>query len=794
MEPETTSANDSMPAQTLSRSLLLACVFGLCAFADDVFEVGVAHQVRAAEIYLSPDGDDRNSGTADAPMKTLAAVADAVLASQPGPGKEPITVWISRGRYSTTETVAFDQRFAGTPENPITLRAVDGELPVFDSGLNLPLADAKVVDAPEMMERIPAAKSQRVYALPISNERFRNALRPDSASCSVDGHFMTRARFPNVGFAYIDKILSEGAVYAAGRTPGSRPKWSLDNPIGGRFTVREKDVSAWTREMQNGGHAKVTGYLAYDWYRQSHPVASVNDSVVQLANDSRYGVRNVAKVPRRFIISNLLCELDSPGEFYFDPKQSVLYFIPGAELTADSILSVDGGPGPLRFDGASNVLVEGILVEGVGKGVASIEIASGNNVVLAGCTIRNSSRPGVVITGGKRCGLRSCDIYDVVNHLTLSGGDLKTLEPANNFAINCHFTQVNASDYYGAVRLRGVGNVFRHNLLHNAPGQLMTFGDCDHLIERNEFFNIGFEEGDGGAIYSGAAMWSWGNVIRHNFIHHLMCIPQLHPRGGIYPDDLDQGETIEENVFYKAAHRAVLLNGGAGHRVNRNLFLEGYIGIYNTQTAAKKLYEQMPKFKSGELKRGDKADYLYRVEQAIGPDGWNQEPWASRFPLFRQIMNQGKMRYYPIHCEFTGNRFANNFRNIEYRVASGDQGVKDVGEVPFIHTDDNRDIGMNLFRDPSSLDFRYVEGAHTARLPNVPFEKIGLIRDPDHRPHVPEKVAYRTAVRKHFAGRASYDPQAIFDPDTINESTYFNTGQLLTNLGGLIHPPPSESP
>ncbi|EMI58469.1 right-handed parallel beta-helix repeat-containing protein [Rhodopirellula sallentina] len=774
------------------RLFLLACFIAIGSSASNLIDSANTGQAAAAEIYMSPDGDDQNAGTKNAPLKSLAAAADAVLACQPGPGQQPITVWISGGRYATTDTVTFDKRFAGTRENPITFRAVEGEVPVFDSGISVSLENASPAESPDVIALLPASQSNQVFSQPISSNALRSALRADSASCSVDGHFMKRARYPNVGFGYVDKIIDKGAEYAHGRTPGNPPKWSIDDPIGGRFTVRNKDVSAWQRELQNGGEAKVSGYLAYDWYRETHPVASVENGQVRLADYARYGVINKSKVPRRFIISNLLCELDAPGEFFFDERESVFYFIPGKELHAGSILSVHGGPGPFRVDGAAFVAIENIVVEGVGKGSAAVEIASGTNVVLAGCTIRNSSRPGVVINGGERCGLRSCDIYDVVNHLTLGGGDVRKLKPGKNFAINCHFTQVNASDYYGAVRLRGVGNVFRHNLLHNAPGQLMTFGDCDQLIERNEFFNIGYEEGDGGAIYSGAAMWSWGNVIRHNFIHHLMCIPQLHPRGGIYPDDLDQGETIEENVFYKAAHRAVLINGGAGHHVNRNLFLEGYIGIYNTQTAAKVLYKKMSQFESGKLKRGDKADYLYRLEKAIGPEGWNNEPWASRFPLFRKIMNQEEMRYYPIECEFVGNRFANNFRNIEYRVAGGEKGVKDVDDVSFIRSADNREISMKLFRDPNSLDFRYVEGIRTARLPSIPFEQIGLIRDPQYRPTVPNKKKYRVAVKQHFADRASYDPKAVYDPKTINDQLYFNTGKLLSDLGGLIHTKSSD--
>jgi hypothetical protein len=281
-------------------------------------------------------------------------------------------------------------------------------------------------------------------------------------------------------------------------------------------------------------------------------------------------------------------------------------------------------------------------------------------------------------------------------------------------------------------------------------------------------------------------MWSWGNVNRHNFIHHLMCLPQAHPRGGIYPDDRDQGDTIERNVFFKAAHRAVLINGGAGHQVRENLFLDGYIGIYNTENGAAEMPDTIARYDSGELKRGDKSDYIWRTEQVVGPEGWNREPWASRFPVFRKIMNQEKMRFYPIECEFTGNRFSGNWRNIEYRVAYGEQGVKDIEEVTFIRTDDNQEIPMDVFRDVDSLDFRYLPDQGKVSLPDIPFERIGLVADSYRQPE-PDKRHYRAAIREHFSDRPSYDPKAVYDPKTINRNVYFNSGLLLDACGGFIY-------
>lgn len=749
--------------------------------------LSAVNPLAAREIYLSPDGDDTAVGSREFPLKTLGAAVQAVAEGKPGPGKEPITVNIRGGRYPITQTVTLGKELVGTKEHPIRFQAVEQEVPVFDAGVGLSLSEASLVEDSAVLKRLPPSAKGKVYSLVVEEAGLRKALTSASVRCSVGGRVMRVARYPNVGYAHVDGILERGAVYAHGRTEGTPPRGSVENPIGGRFVLLNKDTSAWEKEYQQTRKAKIVGYLSHDWYREQNSVASVKRGEIQLTSYSRYGLINPSKVPRRVFVTNFLCELDAPGEFYFDEQASTLYFMPPAALNKDNLLSIWSGPGLALFRGASYVSLEGVVVEGVGTGKAAVVIEESERVVLAGCTVRNSSRPAVRIEGGQHCGLRSCDIYDVPDHLTLDGGNVRELEAAGHFATNCHFTQIDSRDFYGRIRIQGVGHIFRNNLVHNFPGQPIVFGDCDHRFERNEFFNNGYEEGDGGTLYSGAAMWSWGNEIRHNFIHHLMCMPQLHPRGGIYPDDLDQGETIEGNVFYKAAHRTVLLNGGAGHRVLDNLFLKGHIGIYNTETYAEQAYQRIAKYESGELKRGDKDDRIYRTEQVVGPEGWNEEPWSSQYPLFRKIMNQEKMRFYPIECEFIGNRFADNWRNIGYRVGSGDEGFKPIEEVPFIRARDNRKISMRAFRDPQSLDFRYDAGVKAGSVPKIPFEKIGLAEDEAFRPTVPNKHDYRRAVRRHYAGRLSYDPRAKYDPETINTLMYFNTGRLLAESGGMLH-------
>lgn len=740
----------------------------------------------AYEFYVSADGSDSDGGTRSRPFGSLVRAKEAAaerIAEDGLSGR--IVISIGGGNYSFDKTLVLDSKVCGGPGKSIVFRAVDGAKVVFSGGRVIDVSNAGLVSGAELLSRLNPAGRGEIYAVEINDSDMRSLLARDSAKLSMDGRMMNLARYPNVGYGHIDKIVDKGAVYAHGRTKGSPPPYSMEAPIGAVFTALDKDIGPWAEEFAEVKKAKVTGYLSYDWYKESHRIASIDDGGIKLVDYSRYGVLKKEKIPRRLVVSNLLCELDEAGEFYYDERSSVLFLWSFGDDIKNARLSLWAGVPFAEIKGASHITFENLTIEGVSQGKAVVYIKDSEDVRLAGCTIRNCSRPAVVIQGGKRCGILSCDIYDVPDHVSLSGGDVRRLIPAGHYAENCHFTQIQASDYYGRIRVRGVGQIFRNNLVHNFIGQVMTVGDNDHLIEYNEFFNIGVEEGDGGTIYSGAQMMSWGNVYRHNFLHHLMCVPQAHPRGGIYPDDSDQGDTITENLFYKAAHRAVLINGGAGHSVKRNIFLNGHIGIYNREVGCEKTYLDQARYDKGELKRGDKTDYIWKTERIIGKAGWNEEPWISRYPLFAKIMNKEKMRFWPIECDFSDNYFSGNFRDIEYRIAYGTGGTKDISEVEHIRSENNRAISMDVFEDASTLDFSYKSDETAEGLPDIQFERIGLYQD-IYRTHPPNKSRYRKAVKDRFFERKSFDEEAKYDPRTISDLIYFNTGELLTRISQVI--------
>jgi hypothetical protein len=126
--------------------------------------------------------------------------------------------------------------------------------------------------------------------------------------------------------------------------------------------------------------------------------------------------------------------------------------------------------------------------------------------------------------------------------------------------------------YVPGLRISGVGQRVRHNLIHTGPHQAMSFSGNDHLIELNEMHSLCYESNDAGAIYSGRNWTMRGTVIRHNYMHHVNG-REGHGAVGVYLDDMYCGTEISGNVFYRVI-RAAFIGGGRDNSIENNVFVE----------------------------------------------------------------------------------------------------------------------------------------------------------------------------------------------------------------------------
>ena len=167
-------------------------------------------QAQASEIYVSPQGDDHNSGESTKPLATLAAARDAarkIKTGQPS-AVSAIKICLAPGTYALQQTLDLTQEDSGTEKAPLIIESTKLGLARLLGGVQIPKFEA--VTEPKVLDRLPAEAKGHVVmanlkALGISDFgafKSRGFGRPESPShmeLFFDGQPMTPARWPNEG-------------------------------------------------------------------------------------------------------------------------------------------------------------------------------------------------------------------------------------------------------------------------------------------------------------------------------------------------------------------------------------------------------------------------------------------------------------------------------------------------------------------------------------------------------------------------------------------------------------------
>jgi hypothetical protein len=115
-----------------------------------------------------------------------------------------------------------------------------------------------------------------------------------------------------------------------------------------------------------------------------------------------------------------------------------------------------------------------------------------------------------------------------------------------------HFFTRNGRELSRTIRRHEIGDLPRIPTLEDVRPYLHTH---DNLIEYNEIHNVMEKMGDGNGIYIRGA--GAGNVIRRNYIHHLVT-PML-MQAAIRTDGGQRDTLIAENLIYKCMAQGIIL-------------------------------------------------------------------------------------------------------------------------------------------------------------------------------------------------------------------------------------------
>jgi hypothetical protein len=573
--------------------------------------------------YLSPSGNDTWSGLlettnatgTDGPFATLEMARDT-LRNLKQNGKFPADgalVIFRAGNYYRSQTFQLDYRDCGTSNAPIIYCAYTNETATLLGGL--PLSGFEPVTNPQVLTRLSEAAKTNVFQVNLaplgqtnigvlSRHGFAINWTNGIAELYYNAKPMPLARYPNTGWLAITSTTS--------------------NPTNTFYFSGGKPIQ-WADKSDIWAH----GYWAKDWADSCEKVASVdlaNGQAALVSPGSQFGFKS----GQRFIFENILEELDTPGEYYLDRINNILYFWPPGNLAAGApfLAFIDR---VVWLQNVTNTTFSGITFQGAKLSLLSISGGQSNSVVR--CNFRGSARNGVGIWNSPGSGVAGGGVSDTgETGISISGsGNRTNLTSGYNYVLNTTVHEVGRLSrcYYPGIYIYGVGVHVANNLIYNTPhNALLVYGN-DHLIEYNEIHHACTETADAGAIYMGQDWTMRGNVFQYNYLHDINQAGFTSDPGsvvGIYLDDCFSGTRIFGNVFC-SVDIGVQIGGGRDNTVQNNVFVD-------SKTCAISADQRLLSWFSGQLTNRQST-----LLTALAAVPYQQLPWSARYPTLSNILN-----------------------------------------------------------------------------------------------------------------------------------------------------------
>lgn len=539
------------------------------------------------DFYVSTNGNDRNSGTKDAPFLTLERAVEAVRNTDKS-GKDGITVCIEGGEYRVSSLV-FTKEDSGTADCPITYRSYNGEV-VLNGGKNLDSSMFSAVTDESVLARLSDGAKENVLCTDLTQLGLNSAdwgkLYPvgkygtqanydgdteGPVPCSLyfNGSPLVTARYPDEGFLNTVEIIREGEGEESSTSNHAKKEgWAdLRNPETTVFTV-DSDTADRLNSYASLDDVWLWTALMYEWADTTVPVKSFDyeTKALEPAYVSKFG----AVSGSTYYIFNVLEELDSAGEWYLDRESGMLYMYPPEKTDGAKITISLSTEDIITVDGAEYICFDGLSIKGTrGNGIT----VKSNNVTVENCLISELSGNGVSVDGYYNK-VTDCEFAHIgATAVDIKGGDFETLTPAENRVENClihDFSEVSITEGQG-VHLGGVGNICAHNEFYNAPQQAIFYGGNNNIIEYNNIHDVVLLSNDSSAIYTGRRWDEAGTIIRYNAIYNIG--GEGYTPHGIYFDDGASAQTAYGNIIVNCKGYGFLIGGGRNHNIYNNILI-----------------------------------------------------------------------------------------------------------------------------------------------------------------------------------------------------------------------------
>ncbi len=677
--------------------------------------------VSDADIYVAADGNDKNDGTINKPIATLARAKEMVRELKKT-AKDEIVVAFKAGEYGALTDITFTAEDAGTADVPIRYCAYgDGEV-IFENGVSIKANEFVPIEKND--EYLFKEKNFKdIYKVDLSGKI--DEMTDKNILFSRERGFCDEARYPNKG--------GYGAtpdVYFNNMTTTADPLCSIELQL-----MLPKVVEGF-RTIEG---MKVTGFLRRGYLIDTFVVKSYDPETHILEFDidktSFDGTYDMNEVPLMYegrcddtiFFHNLSDELDNDMEYWFDPSTKNLYVY---KPSGDYTISATGGHITLE-DGADYITFEGLTFDGSTENVI---VSKASNITLDACIFGNCASQIIAqFDDAVNITVENCEFYNYIASAVIIKEELNMdlLESGHTVVTNNHFHDFGLQRFFlTGMALRLINTVeaqVDHNIYARGAHGAVEFVDCiDTMIENNVFDQMMLTTSDFGAVYMNGLFAFRSNVIRYNLFTNI----KGNPGYGIYIDDVSSGQEIYGNIFFNAGAHAVTLHACNDNEVHDNIIINQ---VNNLGEAKGDFLMYTNGIFDGVDENGNvlSSDYWYnRVVFGLsfkpeeGEEGY--ELWKERWPILYRynldISKEGEpdcaytMVNYIKNNAIIGSEFTEPEKNPESGSSAERYGVFEGNK--------NYSIDENpFFNDPTHGDYSFKDGVSFG---NIDFTKMGL--------------------------------------------------------------------